>query len=69
MKVYYNLTRILNGWVLKYYPYKDDAVVYGESEDKYFKTLPEAYEFISTHAGEIKKKDSMGLRHLFKEEE
>ena len=65
-KLYFNLTRILNGWVLNYCPYKADSVLWGEPQEKYFQTLMEVYEFISAHTNEVKKFDSASMRHLFK---
>ena len=64
-RIYFNLTRILNGWVLSYCPYLYESGLSGSPGDKYFKTLNEAYDFISAHIKAVEEYDSMSLRHYF----
>jgi len=68
-RMYFNLTRILNGWVLEYSPYlyEADTNMTSDSAREYFRTLPEVYEFVSAHTDAVKKFDSISLRHLFRE--
>ena len=66
-KLYFNLTKVSNGWVLKYSPFIGENSMTIENEEIYYKTLPEVYEFMSVHTKRVKEFDSAYLRHLFQE--
>ena len=66
-KLYFNLTKVSNGWILKYCPYIGEGSMGVESEETYYKTLPEVYEFVSAHTKRVKELDSVYMKRLFRE--
>ena len=68
-KIYFNLTKIMNGWILNYSPsFHDKSTMTPTPQEEYFKTFVEAYGFIVSHVEVVKKFDSGTLRHLFKKD-
>ena len=68
-KIYFNLTKIMNGWVLNYSPsFPDEGTMTPTPQEEYFKTFVEAYGFIASHVEAVQKFDSKTLRHLFKDD-
>lgn len=66
-KLYFNVTKIMNGWVVDYSPSFGVDGMTPMSQEKFLKTLSEVYEFISAHTEDVKEADSMTLRHLFED--
>lgn len=66
-RIYYNLTKIADGWLLNYaptFPYPD--TMSPDSLQRFFETFDKAYEFINQHMDRIEKFDGTSLRPLFR---
>lgn len=66
-KLYFNVTKIMNGWVVDYSPSFEEDGMTPLSQEKFLKTLHDVHNFIFAHTKKVVNFDSMTLRHLFRE--
>lgn len=70
-KIYFNLTKIMNGWTLRFSPLviHNEVEIYCEPQERSFSTLIEAFDFIENSMYLIKERDRFVFEHVLKEDD